>query len=262
MLLVGPASEREVRPRIEVCVAPPPATFDGSYEVLGELGRGTTGTVYEVRHTALHRRVALKVPAPSPDAERPVKVQRFFRECRVLASLTSGPGCNIPRLLVVTEYPAGHPYYVREFVEGSTLGQLAAQGSLDLRAGLAVVAGVARVVEWVHGQGFVHRNLSPENVLVAQDGIPWLIGFGRVGLLAGSPLVPAGTAGTPAKVDTKGLIDLLGWLCAALRQPMPAALECAVEGSVTTVGAFREAVVGYLREASVEPAAAPDRPRD
>jgi len=157
-------------------VEPLPAIFDGFYEMVGELGRGATGTVYEARHKTLKRRVALKVPGFSSDAEQLVKAQRFLCECRALAHLTSVPGCNIPRLLVVTEYPEGRPYCVRELVEGSTLEQRIADGSIGLRAGLAVVAETVRVVEWVHAQGFAHRNLSPSNVLVDRDGSVWLMG--------------------------------------------------------------------------------------
>jgi hypothetical protein len=61
-------------------VEQPPAIFDAFYEIVGELGRGTTGTVYEARHTRLDRRVALKVPDLSPDAERSAKAQRFLHE--------------------------------------------------------------------------------------------------------------------------------------------------------------------------------------
>jgi serine/threonine-protein kinase len=227
-------------------VEQPPAIFDEFYEIVGELGRGTTGTVYEARHTRLNRRVALKVPDLSPETERPVKAQRFLRECRALAYLTGGPDCGIPRLHVVTEYPAGHPYYARELVDGSTLEQRAAEGAIDLRVGLSVVAEVARVVQWVHEQGFAHRNLSPANVLVARDGSRWLIGFGRVGLLAGSQMLPAGAAGTLAEVDVRGLQELLRWLCGAVRQPVPAGLERAIApGAVPTAGAFGEAVASY-----------------
>jgi serine/threonine-protein kinase len=127
-----------------------PAIFDDFYEIVGELGRGTTGTVYEARHTRLNRRIALKVPDLSSEAERPARARRFLRECRALAYLTGGPACNIPRLLEVTEHPAGCPYSVRELVEGSTLEQRAAEGSLDIRTGLSVIAEVARMVQWVH----------------------------------------------------------------------------------------------------------------
>ena len=239
----------------------PPTIFDGFYEIVGELGRGTTGTVYEARPKALNRRVALKVPALSPDAERQAKAQRFLRECQVLARLTSGPGCRIPRLLVVAECPEGRPYSVRELVEGSTLELRVAEGSIDLRAGLAVVIEVVRVVEWVHGQGFAHRNLSPENVLVGRDGSVWLIGFSRVGLLAGSHVTSAG-AGTPAEVDARNLQDLVRWLFVALRQPLPAGLESAAAGSFVSAGAVGAAVASHLRSLPADQVAAADGPRD
>ncbi len=219
-----------------------PAIFDQFYEIIRELGRGTTGTVYEARHTPLNRRVALKIPVV-PEVERSVKAQRFRRECEALAYLTSGPSRNIPPLQVVAESSDGRLHRVREVVEGSTLERLVADGSIDLRVGLSVLAEVARVVERVHGQGFAHRNLSPANVLVARDGTPWLIGFGRVGLLVGAPMLPSEAAGTPAEVDVRGLQDLLRWLCAALRQPVPDSLD---RTPVLTAGAFGEAVASHL----------------
>jgi serine/threonine-protein kinase len=217
------------------------------YEIVRELGRGTTGIVYEVRHTRLTRRLALKVPTLLPHADRPEKVQRFLSECQALAYLTSGPNCNIPRLCEVAENLAGQPYSVRELVDGGTLEQMVSGGSVDLRAALAIVANVARVVEWVHEKGFAHRNLSAANVLVAKGGTPWLIGFSRVRLLVGSPMLPAGAAGTPAAVDACGLQDLLRWLCATLQQSLPAGLEHACDGcAVTTAEAFAAALTRFL----------------
>ncbi len=237
-----------------------PAIFDSFYEIVGELGRGTTGTVYEARCKTLNRRVALTVPDLSPDAERPAKAQRFLRQCRALARLTSEPGCNIPRLHAVAECPESRPYSIRELVEGRSLEQRVAEESIDLRAGLAVVARLARMVEWVHSQGFVHRNLSPTNVLVGRDSTPWLIGFGRVGLLAGSPLALSGV-GTPAEVDARGLQGLLQWLFGALRQPVPTGLAPVLAGSVASVGGVGAALVSHVRGGPAEPAAAADRGR-
>jgi serine/threonine protein kinase len=199
--------------------------------------------VYEARHTRLNRRVAVKEPDLSPEAERRVKAERFLRECRALACLTGGPDCGIPRLHVVAEDPAGRPHSVRELVEGGTLEQRATEGAIGLRAGLEIVARVARVVRWVHEQGFAHWNLSPANVLVAPDGTPWLIGFGRVGLVAGSRLLPAGAAGTPAEADIRRLQELLRWLRGVVGQPLLPGLEVAIgPGAVPTAGAFGEAV--------------------
>jgi hypothetical protein len=84
------------------------------------------------------------------------------------------------------------------------------------------------------------------NVLVARGGTPWLIGFGRVGLLAGSPSLPAGAPGTPSDVDVQGLRDLLCWLCGALQHPVPDSLQRAVAGTGLSAGAFSEAVARHL----------------
>jgi serine/threonine-protein kinase len=216
--------------------------FDSSYHIIRELGRGTTGTVYEAQHIKLGRRIALKVPDFGADSDRTVIAQKFLFECQALANLTRGPDCSIPRLLVVTEFPPGHPYYVRALVEGGTLEQRVADGSMDLWDGLSVVAKVAEVVQWVHRQGFAHRNLSPANVLIAQDGTPWLIGFGRVDQLAGSPSLPADDSGTRAEIDVQGLQHLLRWLCAALRQPVPDGID----RPAPTAAAFGEIVASYV----------------
>jgi serine/threonine protein kinase len=159
-----------------------------------------------------------------------------------------GPSCNIPRLHVVTQHPAGSLYSVRELVEGSTLEQRAAEGSIDMLAGLSVITEVARVVQWVHEQGFVHRNLSPANVLVARDGMAWLIGFGRVRMLASSHQAPAG-GGTLPEVDVQNLPHMLQWLCRALGKSVPAALMRVVDsGSVIGAGSFADALVGYAED--------------
>jgi serine/threonine protein kinase len=212
------------------------------FELLGELGRGTTGVVYEARDLVLNRRVALKVPVLAPESERAVRTKRFLRESRALAFLSGRPSVGIPAIHEVVEYQ-GQPFYSRELVDGSTLEQLVATGSIDLRTGLAVVAEIARVVHGVHERGFVHRNLSAANVLVGRDGTAWLIGFGRVGDVAGSQQMPAGAMGTSAEVDVRGLRELVRWLYGAVRQPVPAGLEHVLApGAVPTAGALGEAL--------------------
>jgi serine/threonine-protein kinase len=227
-------------------VEQPPETF-ANYAVLTELGRGTTGVVYEARDTALNRLVALKVLVLASESERPVKSTRFMRECQVLAWLTAKLGVNIPTLHGLG-VDRDRPFCVRELVQGSTLEQAVARGTIDLRAGLGVLAKVAGLIQWVHDRRFVHRNLSAENVLIDREGTPKLIGFGRVGLLAGSDWLPPGAAGVSPEIDVWALQKMLGWLCAALGQPIPPALEQVRQpGSVASPGAFAEAVSGYLR---------------
>jgi serine/threonine protein kinase len=227
-----------------------PITIPGYFEIFGELGRGTTGAVYEARDMRLRldRRIALLIPVIFSDAERPAKNERFRMMCQALAWLTAQPGSGIPALLEVGEHH-GLPCSVRELINGSTLEQRSVERSIEMRMGLGIIARVARIMQFVHGKGFAHRNLSPANVLVATDGTPWLIGFGRVGLLAGSEFLAPGATGVPPEIDVQGLQELLRWLCATLGQPVPAALEKVRQpGSVASPGAFHDAIMSYLQE--------------
>jgi serine/threonine protein kinase len=228
-------------------VAEQSASFWGRYELLLELGRGTTGVVYKAREDILNRVVALKMPLLASPSEAQVRVARFHREARVLARLTSTPDPNFPELHLVGEYQ-GQPFYVREFVEGNTLEQMARAGSLTLRQGITVLAAVARAIARIHAQGIAHRNLHPANVLIAVDGTPKLIGFGQVGFLAGSDMLPPGESGASAEVEVRWLQELLRWLCVALQQPVPAGLEWVMApGSATTASAFAEDLSSYLK---------------
>ncbi|HEX5102601.1 MAG TPA: hypothetical protein VFV87_02240, partial [Pirellulaceae bacterium] len=121
---------------------------------------------------------------------------------------------------------SGRPFYIREFVEGTTLLDLGAKGMINLTSAIGDLIDVANVVERVHGLGLVHRNLSPENVLIARDGMPWLIGFGRVRRLQDLRLSNAEPPfGAIIDVDVRGLQRLLKWICQAIHDPIPPGLE-------------------------------------
>jgi serine/threonine protein kinase len=224
----------------------PPARTIAHYAILAELGRGTTGIVYEARDTILDRRVALKIPLLGQGAERLAKTQRFLRECQVLAGLTGDPASRIPALHEVGE-DGGQPYSIRELVDGHTLAQRVADRTIDLPGALAAFAEVARVVAWVNDRGLAHRNLSLENVLVANDDTAQLIGFGRVGLLTGSPALPPGATGASPEVDVQALQGLLGELFGAFGESCPSQLERLLQpGSVGSARELADAVAAFL----------------
>jgi serine/threonine-protein kinase len=218
----------------------PLAPVSPEYEILAELGRGTTGVVYKVRDGRLNQIVALKMPLVESPSDRSVRHARFLREARVLASLNTDHDPDFPTIYGIGVYE-GQPYLVRELVEGSTLEQLVTTGALGVREGVGVLAAMARAVQRLHGRGIAHRNLHPSNVLVAARGTPRLIGFGRVGLLAESDKLPSGASGTPAETDVRALQEILTWLGSALGQPIPQL------GSVDSLAAFAEALEGYLQ---------------
>jgi serine/threonine protein kinase len=225
-----------------------PTFIPPQYEILEELGRGTTGVLYKARHRTLSRLVALKLPLLTSVAERPMKVARFLREARMLAQLARMPDTNLPTLLEVAG-SEGQFYYVREFVDGHTLEQRALGGSIDLRTGVQILQTIAGVVQRIHEQGIAHRNLHPSNVLVGADGTPKLIGFGLVRLLSGSDMLPPGASGVPVEVDVRGLQEMLVWLCAELRQPTPSCLQAIQQPrSVASPAAFAEALGKCLQQ--------------
>ncbi len=226
-----------------------PPSIPSCYPILAELGRGTSGIVYEARDP-FGRRAAVKLPLLPSLADRKARMARFHLEVQTLAYITWNPETNIPQLRDVGECN-GQPYYVREFVDGTTLEQQALQGSPDLRTMLEFVRTIAVIVQRVHAQGFAHRNLHPSNILIASDGTPKLIGFGRVGLLAGSDKLPPGAAGVPPGVDVRGLQEIAGWLFATRRQFVPACLEAHHPSrSVMSPAEYAEAIRRYLQETS------------
>ena len=195
-----------------------PAAIPPEYEILGELGRGTSGIVYKARYKPVNRIIifAIKILSPESRTDREASL-RFLREAQVLVRLTSErrPIRGIPSLYIVSRYQ-GVPYHGREYVEGTTLEQRVMNGTIRLGEGLAVVIGVARTIHEIHGRGFVHRNLHPSNILIANDGTPRLIGFGRVGLRPGVVERFDGIAVCPPDVDVEQLGRMLTWLCAGV----------------------------------------------
>ena len=145
--------------------APPPEDV-GGYRVVGELGRGGMGVVYEAERTdgVYERTVALKLVQAGRASDE--AVQRFARERRVLARLDH---VGIARLLDGGVTGAGRPYFVMERVDGEPITAYAARRRLDLRARLALALDVCDAVAHAHRLLIVHRDLKPSNVFVAES---------------------------------------------------------------------------------------------
>jgi len=150
-----------------------PGTRLGVYEVLAAIGHGGMGDVYRARDTELGRQVAIKV-LPDTFAHDPDRLTRFEREARVLASL------NHPNIAHVYgfERVAGASALVMELVEGPTLADRIAQGSIPLDETLAIAGQIAEALETAHEQGIIHRDLKPANIKVREDGTVKVLDFG------------------------------------------------------------------------------------
>ncbi len=162
----------------------------GPYEILAPLGAGGMGEVYRARDARLGRDVAVKVlpAAVSSDSDR---LKRFEKEARSASAL------NHPNIVTIHDIgESGETSYIAmEMVDGQTLRELLAEGSLATKRLLAISAQVADGLAKAHGAGIVHRDLKPENVMVTKDGFVKILDFGLAKLT--QPEDPSGATQSP-----------------------------------------------------------------
>jgi beta-lactam-binding protein with PASTA domain/serine/threonine protein kinase len=138
--------------------------IDGRYRIRGRVARGGMATVYTAIDERLERTVALKIIHPS-QATNVHFVDRFTDEAKTIARLTH------PNIVAVYDQGRheGLPYLVMEFVQGRTLRELLAQRRrLNPGEALAILEQMLSAIAAAHRAGLVHRDVKPENVLVAE----------------------------------------------------------------------------------------------
>jgi serine/threonine protein kinase/TolB-like protein/tetratricopeptide (TPR) repeat protein len=166
------------------------------YTIERELGGGGMSRVFLARERALGRAVVVKVLPPMLAAG--LRAERFAREVRVAAALQHP---NVVPLFTAGEAD-GLPYYVMPYVSGESLrSRLTREGRIPLTDAVAILRDVARALAFAHGQGVVHRDVKPENVLLAGDAAV-VTDFGIAKALAA-----AGT-GTGERPERGGARDL------------------------------------------------------
>jgi eukaryotic-like serine/threonine-protein kinase len=162
----------------------------GEYELIEELARGGMGVVYKARHKGLKRLVALKMIL-SGSMATPEERQRFLREAELAANLDHP---HIVPIYEVDEHE-DRPYFSMKLVDGGSLSRQAARYRDDPRAAARLVSIVAGAVHHAHGQGFLHCDLKPSNVLLDGRGNPYVTDFGL-----------ARRAGTESSLSISGAI--------------------------------------------------------
>ena len=148
-----------------VAVGSEPPAVPG-YEILGELGRGGMGIVYQARQLGLNRTVALKMVLAGVHAD-PKDLARFRAEAAVIARLQHP---NIVQIYDVGEV-AGRPYFVLEFVAGGSLAQHLQGAPQPVRPAAQLVETLARAVHATHANGVIHRDLKPGNILLEKSEV-------------------------------------------------------------------------------------------
>jgi serine/threonine protein kinase len=172
------------------------------------------GEVYRAFDPFLKREVAIKV-LPSSVAHDFDRLRRFELEAQATAAL------DHPNILPIYRFGVfqGSPYLVSALLEGSTLRQVLAEGSLPVRKAMDTSVQIARGLAAAHEKGIVHRDLKPENIFTTKSGLSKILDFGLAKLMqpptesdgnvptqtiGTDPGMVAGTAGYMAPEQVRG----------------------------------------------------------
>ena len=222
----------------------------GDYEVIGTLGAGGIGQVYQVRHTISQRIEAMKVLLSSQPGALEVG-ERFLREIRLLACLDHP---NIAALHTAFRYN-GEMIMIMEFVEGMTLRAKLTSGSILMSQSLDYIRQVLSGLAFAHAKGIVHRDIKPSNIMVTGKERVKLLDFGlafqglgsditRTGLILGSLHYMSPEQVMGEKVDARSDIYSVGVTLYQLltgRAPIDGSSEFAIAS-------------GHMKDAPKDPA--------
>ena len=147
--------------------------YFGDYILLDEIARGSSGVVFRARQSSLNRIVALKMLRDRPLLTTEAETKRFRAEAEAAASL------DHPGIVPIYEVGAheGQAYFSMKLVDGGTLMSRAPEFAEPRKAATLLVS-VARAVHYAHGQGLLHRDLKPGNILIDSGGEPHITDFG------------------------------------------------------------------------------------
>jgi serine/threonine-protein kinase len=140
--------------------------FDGKYKILERLGSGGMGDVYKAEHIFLGAIRVIKVIRPQISGSADVH-ERFLREARV-ATRVQHP--NVAVLHAFAALPDGSHYMVWEYIDGENLAQrLRSRGALPPREAVRIAIEVLNGLEAIHRAGIIHRDIGPENLMIARE---------------------------------------------------------------------------------------------
>ncbi len=190
-------------------MATPLERMDGKYEILEKMREGGMGAVYKVRHRLLDEIRVIKMMRQHL-AHDEVLRSRFLREAK-LAIKMHHP--NLAQLYDFTMDDEGNAFIVMEFIEGTTLQELLrASGPVSIGLALEISSQTLRVLAYLHRKEVIHRDISPDNLMLTQDD-------------EGHPLVKLIDLGIAKVADPTGGLTATGTFLGKVRYSSPEQLR-------------------------------------
>src|SRR5271165_2679733 len=166
----------------------PGVLFGGRYEIMGVLGQGGMGAVYQARDRELDRLIALKVIRPEL-ATDPSILQRFKQELILARNITHK---NVVRIYDLGESD-GIRFITMEYVDGDDLRTLLRRhGKFSAQEAIGMVEQVCRALDAAHSEGVIHRDLKPQNIMRDGQGRLVVMDFGLARSLGDSGMTQTG----------------------------------------------------------------------
>ncbi|WFF00315.1 serine/threonine-protein kinase [Micromonospora sp. WMMD964] len=227
----------------------------GRYRLLDLVGRGGMGRVWRAHDEMLHREVAVKEIVPPSwlaDHERDELRSRTLREARAAARLNHPAVVRLYDVVPVE----GSPWIVMEYVPSRTLQDvLDAEGPLEPARAARIGLAVLDALHAAHTAGVLHRDIKPQNVLVAHDGRVMLTDFGLATFDGGDGVMtrPGMVLGSPQYVAPERAAEGVSTVAADLWS-LGATLHAAVEGRSPYARSTAMATLSALAAGPPDPA--------
>ncbi len=161
---------------------------NGRYELREPVATGGMATVYKAWDTRVERVVAIKILRSLAKTDRHA-IERFRREAHAAARLSH------PNAVTIYDFleERGEYYLIMEYVDGVNLKQyLAQKGKLSPEEAVQITSDICSVLQMAHAQGFIHRDIKPQNIMIARDGQAKLTDFGIVRVMEAAGLTNTG----------------------------------------------------------------------
>jgi len=140
--------------------------IDGKYQIIDRLGIGGMGEIFKVRHIHLNELRVIKIMRPNI-AQDEQGMQRFLQEARTSTMIKHR---NLAMLYDFSQLDDGSYYMVWEFIDGTNIQKwMAANGPVPSRLTIEIAIQALNGLDHLHSMGLIHRDISPENIMLSQD---------------------------------------------------------------------------------------------